>query len=78
MLVITNAAAGGSARADAALAVLRSAGDVDVVATGTAQDCDAAVAGPVPGRWSSAAGTAACTRWWRRCTGPAGWTCRSG
>jgi YegS/Rv2252/BmrU family lipid kinase len=44
VLVITNAAAGGSARVDAALDVLRAAGDVEVVATETPADCDAVVA----------------------------------
>ena len=44
MLVITNAAAGGSDRVEAALAVLRGAdADVEVVATGTPADCAAAV-----------------------------------
>jgi diacylglycerol kinase family enzyme len=50
VLVITNAAAGGSARVDTALPVLRTDG-AEVVATGTPADCDAAVAragdGPV-------------------------------
>ena len=45
MLVITNAAAGGSARVEAALEVLRAADDdVEVVATGTPDECSAAVA----------------------------------
>jgi YegS/Rv2252/BmrU family lipid kinase len=44
VLVITNAAAGGSERVDAALAVLRSSADVEVVATRTPDDCTAAVA----------------------------------
>ena len=45
MLVITNEAAGGSARVEAALAVLRgAASDVEVVATSSPADCDAAVA----------------------------------
>ena len=44
MLVITNAAAGGSARVEAALSVLRAAEDVEVVATETPEDCAAAVA----------------------------------
>jgi YegS/Rv2252/BmrU family lipid kinase len=45
VLVITNAAAGGSDRVDAALAVLRAADDdVEVVATETPADCAAAVA----------------------------------
>ncbi len=45
MLVITNAAAGGSSRVEAALAVLRAAdGDVEVVATETPADCAAAIA----------------------------------
>jgi diacylglycerol kinase family enzyme len=44
VLVITNAAAGGSDRVEAALAVLRGAdADVEVVATGTPADCAAAV-----------------------------------
>jgi YegS/Rv2252/BmrU family lipid kinase len=44
VLVITNAAAGGSARVEAALAVLRGAdADVEVVATETPADCAAAV-----------------------------------
>jgi YegS/Rv2252/BmrU family lipid kinase len=45
VLVITNAAAGGSARVEAALAVLRSADDdVEVVATETPAECETAVA----------------------------------
>jgi diacylglycerol kinase family enzyme len=44
VLVITNAAAGGSAGVEPALAVLRAAGNVEVVATETPADCDAAVA----------------------------------
>jgi diacylglycerol kinase family enzyme len=45
MLVITNASAGGSARVDAALEVLRAADDhVEVVATRTPDDCSAALA----------------------------------
>ncbi len=45
MLVITNAAAGGSARVDAALGVLKTADDdVEVIATETPADCEAAVA----------------------------------
>jgi YegS/Rv2252/BmrU family lipid kinase len=44
VLVITNAAAGGSARVEAALDVLREAGDVEVVATESPEDCAAAVA----------------------------------
>jgi diacylglycerol kinase family enzyme len=44
VLVITNAAAGGSARVEAALRVLRGAGEVEVAATETPADCDAAVA----------------------------------
>jgi diacylglycerol kinase family enzyme len=45
VLVITNAAAGGSDRVEAALAVLRAADpDVEVVATGTPAECEAAVA----------------------------------
>jgi diacylglycerol kinase family enzyme len=44
VLVITNAAAGGSDRVEAALAVLRTGGDVEVAATGSPADCEAAVA----------------------------------
>jgi YegS/Rv2252/BmrU family lipid kinase len=43
VLVITNAAAGGSDRVEAALTVLREAGDVEVVATETPEDCATAV-----------------------------------
>jgi YegS/Rv2252/BmrU family lipid kinase len=46
VLVITNAAAGGSARVEAALEVLRAADDdVEVVATETPDECAAVVAG---------------------------------
>jgi diacylglycerol kinase family enzyme len=44
VLVITNAAAGGSDRVEAALAVLRTGDDVEVVATESPADCEAAVA----------------------------------
>jgi diacylglycerol kinase family enzyme len=44
LLVITNAAAGGADRAETAMEVLRSRADVEVVATRSAEDCDAAVA----------------------------------
>jgi YegS/Rv2252/BmrU family lipid kinase len=45
LLVITNAAAGGAQRVEAAIRVLRERTDVQVVATRSPEDCAAAVAG---------------------------------
>lgn len=44
-LLITNAAAGRARRLDAAVTVLRERADIEIVATRSPEDCDAAVAG---------------------------------